>query len=319
MYFCIFPVQFNQKIQLFLDMQVILSYIKELFSSFFDDNLKKIWFILKGTIVTLLTSIIKPCYAFPLPQKALSKEIAETDAQQTESSKNSLINDINFTKNTLLILLTVVVGDAVTDDTNAQIESNVFQAFAIVFYFTGFLLFLSIGRLWASLFAEADMNKRRIDSWFAFEFNMLFLLIFMSDYVFSHVFAVQDEVRLQTMRFFGFLAFMHTIYFVVCLRKQTQKKLGNVYYFGVNIFLALVLTLLAICTPTFQIAFKDALADSKRKKIEQQTPPENKPNETPTPPENKPNETPTPPENKPNETPTPPENKPNETPTPPEK
>jgi hypothetical protein len=262
---------FNLKINLkkpVLFMQVVWSYVKELVDSFFDDNLKKIWAMFKGTLKTLFTILINPCYPFPLPKKHLLDEmrkIEETDDLQ-KAGKDGFLNDINFTKNAILIMLTLVVGDAVTS-TATQEDTNIVKVLSVLFYLVGFFVFLGIGRLWFVLFGNEKLNSRKVDGWFSFEYNMLFLLFFMADYLASNAFGMKDvsDISLYMMVF----VLIHIIYFMICLQKETKKQVGTVYYWGINVFLVLILFSSSVFGSILQIVLKEDLQKPKtEKKIE---------------------------------------------------
>ncbi len=254
-------------------MQVIWSYIKELVDSFFDENLKKIWAMFKGTFKTLFTIIISPCYAFPLPKKHILDEVSnmsETDDLK-KADKSGFLNDINFTKNTILIILSLVVSETVTS-TVTESETNTAKILSIFFYFLGFLVFLGIGRLWVGLFGDATLKSRRIDGWFSLEYNMLFLLVFMADYLASNILGMKN---LSNVNFYSMLFVLgHVVYLMVSLQQQTKKQINAVYYWGVNIFLVIMLTLSVVFTSIIQTVIKEDLEKPKqkieqKKKIEQ--------------------------------------------------
>ncbi len=254
-------------------LKVMWSYIKELIDSFFDDNLKKMWAIFKGTFVTLFTVVKNPCYLFPLPKKHLLDEISkmeETD-EINQGGKDGFVNDINFTKNAILIMITLVIGDAATNVATEE-DNMITKILSVGFYLIGFLIFLVLGRLWGMLFADTKLKIRRLDGWFSLEYNTLFLLFFIGEYIVTDILGFKES---GIIIYATLLIFIHVIYFMISLQKQAKKEIGGLYYWGVSAFLVIILTVSVAFTGILQTVLKDDSKTPKtEKKIEQKAKPE---------------------------------------------
>jgi len=153
----------------------------------------------KNVIRELIALLLVPLKKFKVKvQKYISTSLLVLlykglPAQINENQPN-YHRDTNYaiiTFEFILIFLFISKVLEISIDTSESFEL-IRDLFSLIFFFVSLLIFVGIGRVWKSLF-KVEEDKRVIDAFFVYEFNLLFLPSYFILYFTYFIYPDNDE------------------------------------------------------------------------------------------------------------------------------
>lgn len=203
----------------------------------------------KGTFKLLIKTFLSPVKNFGLFLKRYFYTFFSVYSfPNLENKSDSFLPDVKFAFFTFEIVLIILFGSKLFE---SEEEINEFRellrdVFELILFFVFILLNIGIGRLWRWVF-KVQSSRREVDSYFIYEFNMLFLPAYIFLLPVYQMYPDNGDMFDGLSLLFLVFWVLHLCYFFIRLSKRLGvRKLKG--FMSLLIFPGLVATLLLVAS-----------------------------------------------------------------------